>query len=143
MSENMNKLLNVTFYNKKNSNFEDTINFESNFDLFKQKLSQMFDISIEEINNDFNIFECMNHSYNLINNNEDYLNLLKISQFILNIVVKPKNNNNDDDIKNENNNGNNNETFFKIVDKLNNETNINEISNNDDYEKEKIYEDND
>ena len=34
----MNKLLNVTFYNKKNSNFEDTFNFESNFDLFKQKL---------------------------------------------------------------------------------------------------------
>ena len=93
MNENFNKLIQIKFYNKKNSFLEDSMNFEPNFETFKQKLSLLIDVSIEEINKNYEIFECMNeNSYNLISNNEDYLNLLNISQFILTIVVKPKKN---------------------------------------------------
>ena len=84
----------------------------------------------------------------LISNNEDYLNLLNISQFILTIVVKPKKNinvNGDENSLNENNdfnndfnnfNDNNNKTFDKIVEKLNNEKNINEIFNENEKNKD-------
>lgn len=111
MNENFNKLIQIKFYNKKNSFLEDSMNFEPNFETFKQKLSLLIDVSIEEINKNYEIFECMNeNSYNLISNNEDYLNLLNISQFILTIVVKPKKNinvNDDENSLNENNDFNN------------------------------------
>ena len=38
MNENFNKLIQIKFYNKKNSFLEDSMNFEPNFGTFKQKL---------------------------------------------------------------------------------------------------------
>ena len=97
------KLFILKIYNK-NDCIEKCIFSERNFDLFKQNLQNFLNISIEKINNYFDIFEYNNNenSYNLINNNEKYLNLLKKSEIFLNIVIKPKNEKNINDVDDEN-----------------------------------------
>jgi len=116
-----NKIFQVKYYISEDKEIEESVNVESNFDLFKQKIVQIFNINKNMLDKlDFFVVNNENER-NLISNNEEYMDIININEFLINIEIKKK----------EILNNSNNETLLELVDnmKLPNFENIENIPN--------------
>ena len=92
MNDTFNKVIQVKYYIKDDNIVEDSLNFEQNFNTFKQKVCQTFNINkntLEQL--DFFVIN-EEKERTLISNNDDYLALTQLTEFLIKIEIKKKEN---------------------------------------------------
>ena len=120
-NESYNKIFQVKYFTNEDNAIEESCTVESNLDLFKEKLCQIFNLN-KNILDKLDIFVINNENERiLISNNDEYMDSLNVNEFLINIELKKK----------ENFNNSNNETLLELVDnmKLPNFENIENIPN--------------
>ncbi len=120
-NESYNKIFQVKYFTNEDNAIEESITVESNLDLFKEKVCQIFNLN-KNVLDKLDIFVINNENERiLISNNEEYMDSLNVNEFLINVEIKKK----------EILNNSNNETLLELVDnmKLPNFENIENIPN--------------